>query len=93
MVFNMIYLLYTVWYSPSKLKLTNYLNAALMMGMITVEIVLFVYSISDKNADYQNFISVVLLGLMGTMVFMVLLWASYRLVLWIRKDLMGIVVV
>jgi hypothetical protein len=90
MVFNMVYLLYTLCYVPSKRSITNYLNIFLMAGMVVCEIVLFIYSISDKNSNYQNTISIALLSIMGFMVIVVLLWIIYRLILFIRQDLMGI---
>ena len=90
MVFNLVYLIYTVCYTPSKRSVTNYLNVFLMFTLIVCEIVLFIYSISDMNADYQNLISIVLLCLMGLMILAVLVWIVYRFVLWVRHDIMGI---
>lgn len=34
MVFNCVYIVYTVCYTPSKRSFTNYLNVALMVGLI-----------------------------------------------------------
>lgn len=90
MVFNLVYLIYTVCYSPSKNKITNALNIFLMAGFIVCEIVLFIYNTSNKNTAYQSVISYVLLGLMGLMIITVLIWIVYRLIVFIRKDVMGI---
>lgn len=84
MVFNLIYIIYTVCYSPSKNKLTNALNSTLMVCFIVIEIVLFVYSGSSMTSSYQNTISLVLLGLMGLMVLLVITWIIYRFIVYIR---------
>lgn len=84
MVFNLVYMIYTLCYTPSKNKITNALNAFLMTGMIVIEIVLFIYNTSDKNSDYQELISIVLLALMGVLVLAVIVWIMYRLIVYIR---------
>ena len=90
MVFNLIYMIYTLCFTPSKWSVTNYLNAFLMTGFIVCEIVLFLYSISDMNANYQELISIVLLALIFLMILVVLVWIVYRFILFIRHDFMGI---
>jgi hypothetical protein len=90
MVFNLVYLIYTVCYAPSKNKITNMLNIFLMVAFIVCEIVLFIYNTSNKHTDYQNVISYVMLGLMGLMIITVLVWIIYRLIVFVRQDVMGI---
>jgi len=56
-VFNLVYIIYTLCYTPSKSKLTNIINTTIHVFMIAYEIVLFIYSISDMNSNYQMVIS------------------------------------
>jgi hypothetical protein len=90
MIFNLVYMIYTLCYSPSKSKLTNGLNAFLMVGFIVCEIVFFVYNTSTMSASYQNLISIVLLSIFGIMVLLVVVWIIYRFILYIREEIMGI---
>lgn len=90
MVFNLIYLIYTACYAPSKKMLTNALNIFLMAGLILIEIILFAYSTTAMSTDQQNIFSVILLSIMGTLVVTVLVWILYRFIVYIREDVMGI---
>jgi len=83
-VFNLVYLIYTLCFTPSKNTLTNMLNAFLMVGFIALEVVLFIYNNSTMSASYQNTISIALLSIMALMLFVVILWIIYRLVGFIR---------
>lgn len=85
MIFNLIYLIYTACYAPSKNKLTNALNILLMLGLIAIEIVLFWYSTTTMDTTTQNTYSIVLLSMMGTLVALVLVWIIYRLIVYIRE--------
>lgn len=91
MVFNIVYIIYTLCFMPSKSKLTNILNTTIHSFMILFEIVLFVYNISDKSSAYQITISYVLLSLMGTLIVFILAWVVYRLVMFIRVQFCGYV--
>lgn len=42
------------------------------------------------TTSYQNTISYVLLALMGLMVLLTIAWIVYRLIVYIREDIMGI---
>lgn len=90
MVFNIVYLIYTLCYHPSKSKITNFLNAFITTAFIVCEIVFFIYDTTNKSTINQNLFSLVLLAIMGLMIILVLLWVVYRFIKYIREDIMGI---
>jgi len=84
MVFNLVCIIYILCYTPSTSKLTNALNITIHLFMIIYEIVLFIYSISDMNSNYQMTISLVLISLLGILIGLVIIWIIYRLIMYIR---------
>jgi hypothetical protein len=84
MVFNMLMIVYTLCYKPSKSALTNYLNIFIHTAMISLEIVLFLYQISEKSSAYQNTISYASFAIIGVAAIAVFVWIFYRLVVYIR---------
>lgn len=89
-VFNITMLVYTLCFKPSKSNATNYLNAFIHLAMITYEIVLFLYQVSEKSSAYQNTISYGLFSIIGVTVLTVFAWIIYRLVLFVREEFFGI---
>jgi hypothetical protein len=53
--------------------------------MITYEIALFFYQISDKSSAYQSTISYGIFAIIGISVLAVIAWIVYRLVLYVRE--------
>jgi hypothetical protein len=84
-VFNIVMIVFTLCFKPSKHNATNYLNAFIHISMVLYEIVLFVYGNSSMSASYQNTISYGLFAIIGATVLTVFAWIIYRLILYIRE--------
>jgi uncharacterized membrane protein len=60
------------------------------LGLIAYEVSMFVYGLGDKTAGGQQSWSMVLLGIVGAILAVIVMWVLYRFGLWVKVDVLGI---
>lgn len=89
MVFNLVYLIYTLVFKPSLYKFTNRLNMFISLCFIALEAVLFAYTTTSKSPDQQQTTSLICLAIEGLMMVLIVIWMIYRLLILIAERCFG----
>ena len=78
---NIVFMTYCLCFTPSKSKLTNYVNIAIELGYILIEGLFYGYfKLENKVSEEQIGFSFALITIQALILLIVFMWAFYRLI-------------
>lgn len=79
MMVNFVFMSYYMCFTPSKSKITNYLNFSVEVGYILIEALFYAYfKLDTKNTDAQNGFSIALICIEALIIFISFIWLMYK---------------
>lgn len=84
---NLVFMAYIMCFTPSKSKLTNYVNLAIEIGYVIIEGMFYAYfKLEDKTLEEQNGFAYGLIAVEGLVVVVAFLWMVYRFVADLKES-------
>ncbi len=78
---NIVFMTYCMCFTPSKSKITNYVNFAIEIGYIVIEGLFYAYfKLENKNSEEQVGFAFTMIAVQGVILLVVFLWAFYRMI-------------